>query len=293
MVFLSFRIKHLSFLLMTVVLTSMAYTSLRYFKQVLSGLTQFEISEEDCLNAAGLSKMPESNRVNANILAHLLSFAASHLDDAMIGIKCGLKYPILQYNRPTEFLKFCENIAHAADVYKAYCPIFHTIGTPSGVISENETERILWIPNLDQEPVDDFYHLIELIMTNYLTSINWLAWKTPNAVKQVNIAHEASLPLKAYQDVMNCDVKFGQKEYSLILQDGVKDVPFATANQAEFAKVKIKFDLILNELLEAESLIDHIELQIRRMIEYEAPNKASKASVAEALGLSQQSLGRL
>lgn len=267
----------------------MAHTSLRYFRQILGVVSEFNISEEDCLSAVGLSKSPETERVEAQILAQILNFAADKLDDPLIGIRCALKYPILQYTRPAEFLKLCSNLKHAADVYNHYSPLFHTVGTPSGVISEDGIDRMIWIPRFDPDLAADYRQFIELIITNLVTSINWLSWKTPDAVRRVNFKHKASLPLSHYDDLFNCDMEFDQEEYSLILQDGVKDTPFAMSNQVELARVRMRFEIALNELFEKESLLDRIELQIRRSIGHGAH---SKASVANALGLSERTMAR-
>ena len=110
--------------------------SLRYFSQVLSVISEFNVSEDACLSAAGLSELPKSDRVDAETLVRILNFAETSLDNPLIGIHCALKYPILQYTRPAEFLKLCANLKQAANLYNNYCPLFHTVGTPSGIISE-------------------------------------------------------------------------------------------------------------------------------------------------------------
>ncbi len=148
---------------------------------------------------------------------------------------------------------------------------------------------MVWTPSFAPNSTEDYRQFIEFIMTNLVTSINWLAWKTTNAVQQLNIKHEAVLPLNEYENLFECDVKFGQSEYSLILQDGVKDAPFAMSNQAELAKVRVKFDLALNELMKEQNLVDNIEFQIRSSLENGVPKKAS---VAKALGLSERTMAR-
>lgn len=263
--------------------------SLKYFSQVLSVISEFNISEEDCLRAADLSEFPTSNRVNSVSLALILNFSKNNLNDPQIGIKCALKYPILQFTRPAEILKLCANLKHAADIYNNYCSLFHTVGTPSGVISENGQDRMIWVPNFDEDLTEEYRQFIELIMTNLLTSINWLVWKVPNAVQQVNLKHDALLPIEHYKELFACDIKFGQAEYALILKDGVKDEPFSMSDQAELAKVCIRFDAALKELFQDENLIDRIELQIRRALEQGSP---SKASIAKALDLSERTLAR-
>ncbi len=267
----------------------MAHTSLTYFKQVFSVVTQFNVSEEDCLRATGLSEIPRTGRVDANTISSIFKFAANELNDSLIAIKCALKYPLLQYTRPAEILKFCKDISHAAEIYRTYCPLFHTVGNSSCVISENGTDRMIWIPNFDSEHID-FYRLnVEFIMTNYMTSINWLAWNVAGAVRQLSFRHDAIMPIQHYQDLLGCDVKFGQSEYSILLNDQVKDAPFATYNPTALAKIRVNLDKALNELYATESLIDRVELQIRNTIEYRIPNKTI---IAKALGLSERSLAR-
>ncbi len=267
----------------------MVDTSLRYFNQVLSVISEFNVSEEECLRAAGLNEPPKSDRVSAEILMHILNFAKTRLDDGQIGIRCALRYPILQYTRPSEFLKLCSNLQQAAELYKNYSPLFHTVGTPSKVISEGGIDRMIWVPNISQDQIEGYRQFIELIMTNLVTSINWLAWKTPNAVQRMNFKHDALLPLKCYEALFDCAVNFGQDEYSLILQDGVKDTPFAMSNPAELSKVRLKFDKALNDLFKKESLANRVELQIRRLVERGGTNKDS---IAKALGYNERTLAR-
>lgn len=267
----------------------MADTSLKYFTQILSVIYEFGLTEEDCLSAANLSAMPTTDRVPAKILAEILNFAAIHFNDPQIGIKCGLKYPILQYTRPAEFLKHCENLEHAVAVYQKYCALFHTIGKPSTMLSEGGSDRIIWAPASGVELTTEYEQLIELIMTNFVTSLNWLAWKTPNAVQRVNIKHASSLPIERYHELFECDLAFGQDEYSIILQEGVKSAPFVTSDPAELARTSLKFDTALNELFESENLINSIEIQIRRALGNGIPNKRS---IAMSLGLSERSMAR-
>lgn len=267
----------------------MVDTSLNYFTQVLSVISEFNIPKDDCLNAVGLSELPNSDRVNADTLAQIFNFAAKRLNDPQLGMKCALKYPIMQYTRPAEFLKLCANLKHAADIYNGYAPLFHRVGTPSGVISEDGIDRMMWTPNFTPDQTEDYRHLIEFSLTNLMTSVNWLAWKTPQAVGQVNFKHEAIGTPNIYSDLLERDVKFGQEDYSLILKPGVKDAAFATSDPAQLATVCVQFDMALNELFAAESLINRIELQIRRTIDHSMP---TKTSIAESLDLNERSMAR-
>lgn len=267
----------------------MGDTSLKYFTQVLSVIQTFGLTQEECLNAVRLKEIPKLDRVQSDLLADMLSFASHKLNDPQIGIKCALKYPVLQYTRPGEFLKLCENIMHAADLYSRYSPLFHTVGSSSGVISDDGCDRMIWIPNFDSKLTERYRQLVELIMTNYFTSINWLAWKVPQAVQQVNFRHKAVLPMRHYEELLGCDVKFDQEEYSVIFSEQVKSAPFPTADSIGLANICMKFDKALNELYEDESLIDRVELHIRRSIEHKISNKTL---TAKALDLSERSMTR-
>ena len=227
--------------------------------------------------------------MDAKALADVLNFAANHLSDPLIGIKCSLKYPILQYSRVAEFLKLCNNIEHAAELYTKYCSLFHTVGAPSGVILEGGIDRIIWTTNFMPSLIEKYALLNELIVTNLMTSLNWLAWNTPNAVRIINIQHAARLPLNHYEDLLDCEIRFNQEEYSIILNDSVKDAPFAMSNQEELSKVCLRFDLALKELSKKKSLVDRIEIQIRRSIGH-GPH--DKTSIAKALGLPERTMAR-
>ena len=262
-------------------------TSLRYFTQILNGVSEFNVSQEDCLRSAGLKEMPQTNRVKADVLAGILNFSARHLQEPLLGVKCGLRYPVLQYTRPADFLKLCENLDHAAKLYTKYCALFHMVGAPTEIISEGGRDRMIWVSNIDQDQADTYRQFIELIMTNLMTSINWLAWKTPNAVKTINLKHDAIPSRSDYESLFECDVRFGQDEYSLIIRDGVKDAPFAMSNPIELSKVCMRFDLALNEWKKDKSFVDRVELEIRRSVD---KNIYTKASVAKALGVPERSM---
>ena len=44
-----------------------------------------------------------------------------------------------------------------------------------------------------------------------MTSLNWLAWNTPKAVRIINIQHAARLPLNHYEDLLDCEIRFNQE----------------------------------------------------------------------------------
>ena len=73
------------------------------------------------------------------------------------------------------------------------------------------------------------------------------------------------------------------------MNDSVKDAPFAMSNQEELSKVCLRFDLALKELSEKKSLVDRIEIQIRRSIGH-GPH--DKTSIAKALGLPERTMAR-
>ena len=267
----------------------MGHISFNYFKQVLNVVTQLGIAESDCLKAAGLNGMPTGGRLDVDIISKILGLAAKRLNEPLIGIRCALKYPILQYTRPAEFLKFCENIRQAADYYKTYSSLFHTLGTPSGIIYESQTHQIIWSPNFELARINDYCLHIDFILANYVTSINWLVWQIPNAVQQINLKHVPPVPVQEYSDLLGCDVKYGQEEYAIILKDGVKDSPFSMSDPIELAKIKIKFDIALNELLADESLIARVQIQIRHALENGALNKAQ---IAKAIDMPERNMTR-
>jgi len=256
----------------------MPTASLKYFQQILTVLSEFDISEEACLQAVGLSDLPNSSRVDSEIIARILNFASERLNDPLIGIRCSLKYPIFQYSRSSEFLKLSDNLAHVAELYNCYGRLRHTVGTSSCVISENGVDRMVWTPHFRPDQAQLYHQHVELILTNFVTSINWLMWKTPNAVEQLNLKHEPITPKEQYQDLFNCDVRYGQAEYSIVVKAGAKDIPFATADSIELAKARVMLDLVLNEVFAEENMMDG-----------SVPNRAA---VAEALGLSERTMGR-
>ena len=95
--------------------------------------------------------------------------------------------------------------------------------------------------------------------------------------------------MEQYQELLDCEVKFGQNEYSIILKDEVENISFEAADSTELAKTTMNLDKAMNALYERDSLIDRIELHIRRAIEHEVPKKTN---TAKALGISERSMAR-
>jgi len=267
----------------------MPHCSLKYFTQILGVLTQFGVEEAACLRAIGLTKIPELGRLNSDLVAGILTYGAESLEDPLIGIKCAFRYPILQYSRPAELLKVCTDFDQVAEIYRIYSPLFHTIGRSSPVTSENGIDRIIWETNFSSSAADNYRQVVEFTATNFLTTVNWLVWQIPDAVDQVNIKHDALMPIQDYRDLFKCDVRFDQDEYSLILKPGVKHAPFSTSDPAQLATYRERLDAGLNALDEDEDLIDRLEREMRGTLGYE---KLTKAGIATALGFSERTLAR-
>ena len=267
----------------------MPYCSLKYFTQILNVIEQFGVPKTASLSAIGLTQIPDMNRLDSDLAAGILTHAAKELDDPLIGIKCAFRYPILQYSRPAELLKICADLAQATEIYKIYSPLFHAIGRSSAVLSENGIDRIKWEPNFSADSVDNYRQIVEFIVTNFVTTVNWLVWQIPDSIDRVNLKHDATLPLHAYQELFKCEVKFGQAEYSMILKPGVKHAPFSFFDPVQLANYRRSLDAALNTLEEDENLIDRLEREMRRMLGYE---KITKPKLAATLGFSTRTLAR-
>ena len=119
--------------------------------------------------------------------------------------------------------------------------------------------------------------------------MNWLVWQIPDSIDRVNLKHDATLPLHAYQELFKCEVKFGQAEYSMILKPGVKHAPFSFFDPVQLSNYRRSLDAALNTLEEDENLIDRLEREMRRMLGYE---KITKPKLAATLGFSNRTLAR-
>lgn len=272
----------------------MASVSLGYFLRILELSEEMGVSAQDCLNRVGMKSLPKNApkyRIPFQKADEVLNFVAEHINEPLLGIKMGRIFRIPRYSKLGNILALCDDIEQAAIVNARYAPLVHTIGSPTGIVADEsgELDKICWEPNYPVEAYQKHRQISEYVMTNYVTSIDWLAWSFGKGIEVLRLAHPAMDSEDRYKEILECKVEFSAGEYSVLLKKGVAREPIPTANPAQFALMKARQEKILASYMQRDNLVFKVEQKIRETIEQEKP-KQSK--VASALGLSERSMRR-
>ena len=273
----------------------MTAVSSTYFRRILEILEEVGVSSEDALASVGLTgelNWSPKYRFPASIAAGVLSFAKEVKDDPLIGLRCGRKFRIPKLTKYGNIMALCNDIEHAAATNARYAPLVHTIGLPTGIIEDAATGRpkIAWIPDTPPDQFEDFRQIHEYVMTNYVTSLDWLAWHAGKGVDILRLMHDPLAPSNVYEDILGCKVEFNAGEYSVILSDGIAEETLPMTDPEKFAILRAHQERILASLTQRDDLIYKMEHAIRESIRTERP---TQAAIAKMLGHSERTLRRL
>lgn len=272
----------------------MASVSIGYFLRLLELSEDMGVPAQDCLDAVGLVSLPDNApkyRISYKKADTVLKYVSEQLDEPLLGIKMGRIFRIPRYSKLGNILALCDNIQHAAIVNARYAPLVHTIGTPTAIITDekNNYDKIQWVPNFHQDKFEMHRQISEYVMTNYVTSIDWLAWSFGKGIEILRLAHPPFAAEGRYREMLDCDVEFNAQEYSVVLKRGVASEPIPTANPAQFAMMRARQEKILASYMQRDNLVFRVEQKIREIIDLEKPKQAI---IASALGLSERSMRR-
>lgn len=273
----------------------MTTVSSTYFRRIIEILGEFGVSSEEALAAIGMTEdmnWSPKQRFSGSKAADVLTFAAQATGDPMIGLRCGRKFRIPKLTKYGNIMALCNDIEHAAETNARYAPLAHSVGMPSGIVEDDLTghPKITWTPYSKPEQAKDFRQLHDYIMTNYVTSLDWLAWHAGKGVDVLRLMNGPLAPISAYEDILRCKVEFEAPEYSIVLSDGIAKEPLPMADPEKFAIMKAHQERLLASLTQRDDLIFKIEHAIRELIRIERP---SQSVIAKNLGYSERTLRRL
>ena len=231
-------------------------------------------------------------RYSLELFDDLLSIAARELNNPHLAISVGEKFRIATFTDLGNILAFCKDIEEAAYINKRYSSLVHTLGVPH-VRQENLQGRpkdtFIWEPNFPKSEYQKFYKATEFVISNYYTSLNWLAWGFGRGVVEVHFAHAPSAAIDIYDELVGCKVRFGMDCYRLIMADNIMNRPLPTANAHQLNILKAKQDAILNAFNEANNLITRVEGEILNIIRDQRPKIET---IASNLGMSERTMKR-
>ncbi len=223
----------------------------------------------------------------------LLVYASKELKNPHIGLHIGHRFRVSTYSGLGNTMAFCKDLEEAAFINHRFACLVHTLGTPrlqKSVNNKSEsTAKFVWVPAYEPIQNEQFRHISEYVLTNYVMSINWLAWGFGRGVRKVKFMHNMQEPDDVYTQVLGCDTEFGADEYAVILEDGILNKPLPTANAHQLSLLRARQERILASFNEQNNLSLRTEQAIREII---LDQKPTLAAVAEDIGMSPRSLKR-
>ena len=266
-----------------------------YILHVLAIVEDMGLSRDVIVRQLGVDIPRQPNpksRYSLELFDNLLSVAARELGNPHLGLSVGEKFRIATYTDLGNILAFCKDIEEAAYINKRYSSLVHTLGVPH-VRKENlgsgPKDTFIWEPNFPKSEYQTFYRATEFVISNYLTSLNWLAWGFGKGVVEVHFAHAPSASIDVYEELTGCKTKFGMDCYRLIMADNIMNRPLPTANAHQLNILKAKQDVILSAFNETNNLITRAEGAILNIIRNQRP---TVDVVANNLGFSDRTMKR-
>ena len=266
-----------------------------YILHILAIVEDMGLSRNVVIEKLGVDIPSQPNpktRYSLELFDNLLSIAARELNNPHLAISVGEKFRIATYTDLGNILAFCKDIEEAAYINKRYSSLVHTLGVPH-VRKENleggPRDTFIWEPNFPKSQYQRFYKATEFVISNYYTSLNWLAWGFGRGVVEVHFAHAPSAPIDIYDELVGCKVRFGMDCYRLIMADNIMNRPLPTANAHQLNILKTKQDVILSAFNEANNLIIRVEGEILNIIRSQRPKIDI---IANNLGISERTMKR-
>ena len=215
-----------------------------YYFHIATIIENMGLKRDDinAFTSIDLFKTPNPKiRIDFEEFATLLTGAGAALGDPHIGINISSAFRISTYGRLASAMAFCQNIEEAAQLTQRYTCLVHTLGVPDIIVEASKERNVVkFIWPQDYTPLHKVWHwqIMEYIMTNYVMSLNWLAWGFGKGVEKVTFKHKAETPKSAYNKVLGCDLEFEAQDNMIILDHGVFSAPLPTANRVKLAQLK-------------------------------------------------------
>ena len=273
----------------------LATVSPLYFFEVLKIAEEMGLSRQIVEKQLAMDFSKRLNlktRYSLELFDSLLNIASRELSNPHIGISVGEKFRIATYTDLGNILAFCKDMEEAAYINKRYSSLVHTLGVPH-LKTENfgngPKDTFHWVPNFLKSDYQKFYKVTEYVISNYLMSLNWLAWGFGRGVVEVHYVHAPAEPVKVYDDLLGCKNRFEMDCYRLIMADNIMNKPLPTANAHQLNILKAKQDAILNTFNQVNNLINRVEGAILKTIREQRP---TLAVIANNLGMNDRTLKR-
>jgi len=273
----------------------MAQLSTLYVNRIIEILAELGVQQEHLSTYSRIlsetHKSPKS-RVDIEIVSDLFRTSEELLGNPLIGIYCSRRFRIPSYTKMGSILAFSKDLEEASLTNNRYASLVHTVGNPRlERAGENgaEFDRIVLNPTFSMRYFSRYRHVLEYIMTNYVTSIDWLAWGFGKGIQKVSLGHEAAVDPLEYKRLLDSEVEFSMPYYAVHFRPGILNEPLPTADAAQYSLIKAQQEKILATYNAQSDIIFRVEHEIRATIDHERP---AIGNIATALGMSERSLRR-
>ena len=166
-----------------------------YILHVLAIVEDMGLNRDILIKQMGVDIPRQPNpktRYSLELFDSLLSIAARELNNPHLSISVGEKFRIATYTDLGNILAFCKDIEEAAYINKRYSSLVHTLGVPhlrKEKLESGPKDTFIWEPNFPKSEYQRFYKATEFVISNYFTSLNWLAWGFGRGIVEVHYAH--------------------------------------------------------------------------------------------------------
>ncbi len=235
-----------------------------------------------------LEKLDPFAEIERSLELQILSELFEDVTPAHIGIEMGIRFGLAGYGPFSMLLMSCKNAYEACKAGVRYQSIGYSYGEVRLDLGNESTALCLQPATLPKalnrilidRDVSGTYRLIKDILMNIEQDVSlsevWFSYPKPDDIKP-------------YEDMFECDVKFGQPYCRLAIKNTDLSIPFPNANQTAYDYYRAQCDQIIAKRTES---IDHLPDKVRKhlaLFSYELP---SIVEVAEAFGVSERTLRR-
>lgn len=235
-----------------------------------------------------LEKLDPFAEIERSLELQILSEIFANVTPAHIGIEMGIRFGLAGYGPFPMLLMSCNNAYEACKAGVRYQSIGYSYGEIRLELGTDTTSLCLQPATLPRalnrilidRDVSGTYRLIKDILMNIEQDVKlvevWFSYPTPDDIRP-------------YQEMFQCEVKFGQPYCRLAINNSDLSIPFPNANQTAYDYYRAQCDQIIAKRTES---IEQLSGKVRKHLALFAYELPSIVEVAEAFGVAERTLRR-
>lgn len=253
---------------------------------VLVAAERLGVAREAVLTAAGISAAElQDERWPIDHITRLWRAAAQLTGDPGFGLKAGALVGPASFNVVSYLLQSAPTLRESIVVVQKYQRLISDGGRLQ-MITGAQSSWLVYHPRQGQLPFSP--HQIEAVLAAMVAFARWVSGSTVRPLK-VQFSQAPIGTPGGYHEVFHCPIEFDQAFSGILLDNSLLDAPLPQAD-AQLARVHQQFVATrLAALSPPGTLVQDLRRWIDTQLHSQVP---SRASAAQALGLSQRTLAR-